>query len=260
MITANVDTSKLNLAMAKFAKETRKGLEEVIELQTRSILTNLIAITPPGKRRGGDFLNKKGFISSAANKNAKIKIASDVAKLFPTTAIKDEKRILGMIERGHKWRHTKSPKAVGSFANSMGELRRVHEQGRNPKTGRVKINNSSQRMAVTRKALRNQLVKELQLNVGILNAGWRRAFNRLRPVSSSMPAWIKRHGAKPGDVDFKKTRHGLTIIVSNKVGYYPKDSIARINQAVSKTQRGIEKQIEKMAASKAAKASARMKR
>ena len=246
--------------MALFAKEKKMGIDEVIRLQTRSVLVNLIAITPPGKRKGGDFLSKRGYIANTAKKNAEKIITGGVARMFPTTRERDEDKILGMIEAKHKWKHNNGLKAVGSFARNMGDLKRIHAQGRNPRTGRVNIGNSGQKMAITRAVLKNQLKKELFLKIGILNAGWRRAFDKLKPPGPAMPAWIKRHSAKPGSIHFKRSKHGLAITVSNRVSYYPQETAVRIDQAVSKTKRGIEKQLEKMLEIKARKANARMSR
>ena len=260
MFDVKIDTRSLNDAMALFAKETKKGLDEVVVLQSRTVVGHLIAITPPGKRRGSDFLNKKGYISNEAFKNAKKIITGGIARLFPTSAIKDEDRIRGMIEAKHKWKHGKGAKAVGSFANNLGELKRIHRQGRNPSTGRVNIGNNGQRMALTRTALKNQLKNELFLNIGILNSGWRKSYDKLKAPAPAMPAWIKRHPAGQGGIRFKISKTGLAVTLSNRVSYYPKDTIARIDQAVSRTKRGLEKQLEYMLKRKINNANNRMNR
>ena len=243
MIEAKVDTTRLNLAMARFAKESRKDVDKVIVDKAKTMVAHLIAITPPGKRRGADFLNKKGYISKDAFTNAKGKIKGDLNRLFPTTAIKDEGRIKGMIESGHLWKIGGKTTKVGSFVQNFGAAKAAHQRSRNSRTGRVRVGRSGANKFLTRKAIKNQLAKELIGNIGILNAGWRRAYDQLKAPRASMPAWVKRHPAKPGHAKITKRKAGITVSMGNRVSYYPKDTAQRIQQAVNRTTKGIEGEI-----------------
>jgi hypothetical protein len=217
MFTAKVDTQKLNYLMDELVAETKKTNDEIILKSARTILGNLIAITPPGKRQGKDFLNKL--------------ITSDVAKLFPTTAVKDEERIIAQIKRGDKFKTYFGEAKVKRFTNSLGELQSIHKRSRNYR-GRVNKGVARSNMALTRTATKNQLKKHLIGKIGLLNAGWLRAANQLKLTKQATPKWITRHSPKAGFAKFKKSRYGLIITLANKVNYYPKDAVGRANQAV----------------------------
>jgi hypothetical protein len=231
MFTAKVDTQKLNYLMDELVAETKKTNDEIILKSARTILGNLIAITPQGKRQGKDFLNKKGYISNKAFQNAKKLITSDVAKLFPTTAVKDEERIIAQIKRGDKFKTYFGEAKVKRFTNSLGELQSIHKRSRNYR-GRVNKGVARSNMALTRTATKNQLKKHLIGKIGLLNAGWLRAANQLKLTKQATPKWITRHSPKAGFAKFKKSRYGLIITLANKVNYYPKDAVGRANQAV----------------------------
>ena len=235
MFTVEADTKKLNYLMAELAAENFKDMNEIIKDQTKVILGNLIAVTPPGKRRGGDFLNKKGYISNAAFQNAKKVITGDIAKLFPTSAAKEEK-LKGQIASGFEFKTSMGLRKVNQFADSVAELERIHKQARN-KRGRVNTGRASANMAITRTRLKNEFKKKQFAKIGLLNAGWLNAARDLKLAKAATPKWITRHTPKPGYALFRKNKAGLAITIANKVNYYPKDAEARINQSIYRSER-----------------------
>jgi hypothetical protein len=259
MFTADVDTTRLNRAMALMARESRKGLDDVIEKETATIVGHLIAMTPPGKAKGRTMTDRGG-IDKGAKKLGEAAIRADISLLFPTT--KDvgltNGQIKGMIENGFKWGTGRGAKQINKFASSVAELERIHKSARSYRTGRVKIGSVGQNMAITRAGIRNQFIKQQIKKVGILNAGWLRAARRLKTAKRSTPAWITRHGEKPGNVVFRKTKHGLAISVSNNLNYFPKNIESRMQQAINRRSRGIEKALVAMLERKAARAEQRM--
>jgi hypothetical protein len=258
MFTIETETKNLNEAMSLFAKETKKGIEDVIEQQTGMIVGHLIAMTPPGASKG-QAMGKTGAITNVAKKRGEGRIKADIATLFPTTATREPKA-WGMIENGHLWKTSMGPRKVLEYASSLHDLRRVHQFARSRKTGRVRTGLNAQNMALTTKALRNAYAKQKIKNVGMLNAGWLRAAEKVKTAKRSLPVWITRHHKKPGDAIYKRSRHGLAITVSNRMPYFPRDIDARMQRAVERRERGIAKKLKEMAERKAKRANQRMKR
>ena len=256
MFTAKIDTTELNTAMAQFAKESRKGLDEVMEQQMGMIVGGLIAMTPPGASKG-QAMSDRGGITTSAKKRGEGRIRADINILFPTSR-KKEPAIWGMIENGFFWGTGRGKKKIIDFAGSIHDLRRVHKSARSRSTGRVRTGLSGQNMALTRSPLRTAYIKEQIKKVGILNAGWLRAARKLKTAKRLTPAWITRHGEKPGGVSFRKSKFGLAITVSNQMPYFPRDSAMRMQRAVNRRAYGITVALEKMIERKAARANKRM--
>ncbi len=258
MFTIETETKSLNEAMSLFAKETKKGIEDVIEQQTGMIVGHLIAMTPPGASKG-QAMGKTGAITNVAKKRGEGAVKADISTLFPTTRARPAK-VWGMIENGFYFGTGRGKKKVIDYAESIHDLSRVHRFARSRKSGRVRTGLSGQNMALTTAALRNAYIKQKIKNVGMLNAGWLRAAAKVKTAKRSTPAWITRHGKKPGDANFKRSRHGLAITVSNRMPYFPRDIDARMQRAVERRERGIAKALESMAERKAKRANQRMKR
>jgi len=255
MFDVDVDTSKLNRAIAQFTASSKDDIEDVIKKQTGMIVGHLIAITPPGRAAGHDF-NKQGRISTSAKKLGESAIRSDLAKLFPTTNMKPE-RIWAGIERGRLWKTHLGEKQVSFYADSVYELKRVHQKARNRRTGRVKIGNSTANMALTKARIKNQYAKEQLSKVGLLNAGWLQAAGVLK--TKAIPKWITRHGRQKGEVRFKRSNFGLAITVSNRMGYYPTKLQKRMQMAVDRRTNAIVTAIEAMEERRAAKFNKKLK-
>jgi len=255
MFHVDVDTSKLNKAIAEFTASSKDELDEVIKKQTGIIVGHLIAVTPPGRASGHDF-NKEGRIATSAKKLGESQIRSDLAKLFPTTNMKPES-IWANIERGRLWKTHLGERQVTFYADSVYELRRAHQKARNRRTGRVRIGNSTANMALTKARIKNQYTKEQIAKVGLLNAGWLQAAGVLK--TKAVPKWITRHGRQSGDVRFKRSNFGLSITVSNRMGYYPTKLQKRMQMAVDRRTHAIVKALEAMAERRAAKFNKQLK-
>lgn len=259
MITATVDATGLYRAMEEFSKASRKSMDEVLEQQAGIMVGHLIAFTPPAASRG-QAINDRGTIAMSAKKRGEAIIRADIATLFPTTAIRDEQRIYGMIDNGFQWGTGRGKKIIRDFADSISDLARVHNFARSKATGRVRTGTTGQNMALTRKALRTAYTKEKIKDVGLLNAGWLRAAKKLKTAKRATPAWITRHGDKPGGVDFRRSKSRLTITVSNKMPYFPSNMESRIARAIDRRRHGLEQALEAMLARKAKRAEQRMNR
>lgn len=240
MFKAEIDTSKLNKLLSQLSVETRKDLNAVIQDQAKIVLGKLIAMTPPGKRKGSEFLTKEGYIAKAAEQNARKVITADVAKLFPTAAQKEEK-LLGLIAKGHLFNTAIGERKIKRTALTLAEVKSVHKQARNSK-GRVNAGRAAANMAITRKSIKREFLREQFKKIGWLNAGWMRAAQKLKLTKRATPAWISRHATSNpnGGITFKNNKKGLSISVFNRTPYYPSDAAQRIQQAIRRTERSIE--------------------
>lgn len=257
MFVTQVDTTKLNEVMRAFAKESRKGIDEVVEKQAGILVGHLIALTPPAAARS-QAMNDSGGITAQAKKRGEARIKADIASLFPTTRLKPE-RVWGMIDNGFTWGTGREKKKIQEYAENIQDLERVHRFARSRRTGRVRTGSTGQNMAMTSAALRREFIKEKIKKVGILNAGWLAAAKRLKTARSKTPAWITRHGNKPGGVEFRNSKSGLTIFVKNRMPYFPKDQDQRIQRALDRRTYGLTKALEAMIERKAKRATQRMK-
>ena len=125
MFSANLDTTRLNDFLALYAKESKKGIDEVVLQQSAIIVGHLIAMTPPGKSKGKN-MNKDGRIEMSAKKLGENTMKADLNSLFPTVRLKSEK-VWGMIENGYRWGTGRGAKKIGEYAfTSCSSLEKVY--------------------------------------------------------------------------------------------------------------------------------------
>jgi len=247
MFSADIDTKRLTTLMAVWGKETKKGMDDVILEQSAMIVGHFIAMTPPAKAKGGS-----GPIGKEEKKLGENTIRADLNSLFPTTKLKSEE-VWGMIENGFRWGTGRGAKKIGAYAESIADLERIHRNARSKRTGRVRTGTIGQNMALTKKSILKTFISKQIKEVGMLNAGWLRAAEELKTSKRQIPAWIRRHGKKPGDAQKTKTKSGLRVTVSNRMDYFPKNMKSRMQAAANRRERGLEKALEAMLARKANK-------
>lgn len=238
MITAELDTSKLNKAISLFARESKKSVEQVMRQQAGIIVGHVIAVTPPGGKNSAVH-SESGGITSAAKKRGESRIKSDINTLFPTTRIKPEK-VYGLIAAGYKWGAGQQLRKISYYAQSAAELGRVHKLARSS-NGRIAKGVRSPYVTLTNAQAKREFFKQQKMKVGMLNAGWLKAARELKTAKRATPAWITRHGNKPGNVTFSTSKLGLTITITNKMNYFPKGIDSRLQFAINRRIRGIEK-------------------
>lgn len=258
MFTTNVDTSGLNEALNLFAKEARKGMNDVLPKEVGIMVGHMIALTPPAAGRG-QAMSDSGGITTEAKKRGEASVKADIATLFPTTRLKPE-RVYGMIENGFEWGTGRGKKIIRDYAESISDLERIHNFARSPKTGRVRTGQTGANMALVKSTLRTRYMKQKAKNVGRLNAGWLKAANKLKTSKRATPAWIRRHGEQAGGVQFRTSKSGLTITVSNRMRYMPRDMEKRTARAINRRIYGLTKALEAMVARKAKMAERRQNR
>jgi hypothetical protein len=257
MFEAQIDSRKLFLAMKEFAKESRKDLGEIVQKQAGIMVGHLISFTPPAASLG-QSMSDRGSITSQAKKRGEASVKADIAVLFPTTRLKPE-AVRGMIDNGYEWGTGRGAKKIPEYADSIADLKRIHDFSRSKSTGRVRTGIGGQNMAMTNAALRREFIKLKIKNVGILNAGWLSAAKKLKTSKRATPSWITRHGDKPGGASFRDSKSGLTITISNRMPYFPRNMDSRIQRAITYRAYGLQKALESMIERKAQKATQRMR-
>lgn len=257
MITSEVDTSKMERALAEFAREAGKDLDEVTRQQAGILVGHVIAVTPPGEKQ---VMTEQGGIPLEAKKKGEARVAADIAKIFPTTGMKEEKA-RALVERGHKWKMGDGGRAVAvrDTAFTEAELERFHRASRNPSTGRTR-KAGGVLTAVTRKSVLRAYIRKRMKDVGKLNSGWLTAAQDLKTAKRATPAWIRRHGAGPGGSRTRRTRKGdIGIRIFNYQAWFPRGMGRRVRIALNRRERGLKKATQAMIDRKARKAEARMR-
>ena len=238
MITARVDTRPFETALAEFASVARKSLDHVWKQQAGILVGHVIAVTPPGGKKG-QALNDRGGIDRSAKARGESRIAADIAAIFPTaTAPEDE--VLGWIRAGIKVKPTKHARAaqVRDIAFTLADMARVHRIARNPQTGRTRTL-AGDNMAFARPALLRTFIRQQQKQVGALNAGWLTAAEQLKTAKRNTPAWITRHGRRGGSAQISSTRGRTRITIANHQPWFPSGMDGRVALALRRRESGL---------------------
>ena len=261
MIAINIDTSKLEVAIAEFAKLTRKDLGAITKQQAGMLVGHVIALTPPGGREG-QSITDSGGIGLDAKKRGEARVASDISRLFVTTRLPQGAIEALIDDRDFQWQNPQEggrPVMVSQRANSLQDMAIIHKRARNPRNGRTRQAGGGL-MAIARPALVKQYIREMKKQVGLLNAGWITAARELKTAARAVPAWITRHGAQPGGADVRDSGPAVRIRIYNSMTWFPQGMEARVAIAVNRREYGIKKAMEAMLERRAKAAEARMGR
>ena len=224
--------------------------------QAGILVGHVIALTPPGGK-DGQSIGDSGGITLESKKRGEAAVASDISKLFPTSSMKHE-RLVGMVAKGFEFKTGKGHKdTVTQVAETMGDLARIHQAARDPKSGRTRKGKGSN-MAISRKFLVRQYIKNQMAKVGKLNSGWISAAKDLHTASSNVPAWITRHGARNGGSNISDSGPKVIIQIFNNQRWFPQAMESRVKLAVARRERGLIKAIEAVMDRRAKAAEARM--
>lgn len=258
MLDVKVDTSNLESALAEFASVTSKDLGEVTRQQAGILVGHVIAITPPGGK-GGQAFTDSGGIGLEAKKRGEAAIAADITRLFPTSKLKHE-TLVGMVNAGFEFQTGKGHKdIVRDVAESADDLARIHQFARNPRTGRTRKMKGIG-MAITRKGVLKQYIRQEMAKVGKLNAGWINAARELKTASRAVPAWITRHGAGRGGANVTERSGRINVTIFNSEIWFPSGMDARVALAVARRENGLKKAMEAVVERRAKAAERRMGR
>ena len=258
MIQVQVDTRALEKSLFDFAIASRKDMAEVVKQQAGILVGHVIALTPPGGK-GGETLTDGGGISLAAKKRGEAVIAADISRLFPTSKLKTE-QLSAMVASGFEFKTGKGHKdIVREVAESAADLHRVHQFARNPQSGRTRKMKGIG-MAITRKTVLKQYIRQEIAKVGKLSAGWLAAASALRTASRATPAWITRHGRRPGGVDVSDRGAKVGIRIYNSQTWFPSGMEGRVTLAVRRREQGLKVAIEAILVRRAKNAEQRMGR
>ncbi len=256
MFEIKVDTSRLEAAIQEFAQVSHKDLGVAMRQAGGTMVGQLIGVTPPAHQ---ETLTATGGVSLAAKKAGEARISSDIAKLFPTTGLKDA-TVEGMVAAGHKWVAANGRRyPVSEFARSVADLKRIHKASRNPRTGRSNAGYGAN-MAITRTALRRAYINAEKKKVGLLSAGWINAARELKTAGRYIPSWIKRHGAGPGGADVREAGGKVAIRIYNANPWFSGGWDRRLAYVVSRGEKSMKAAMEAVLARRAAAAQRRMGR
>lgn len=198
-------------------------------------------------------------ISLAAKKSGELRLASDIANIFPTTRLAPS-AIDKLIEARHEWTGPNGAKLLTFVkANSLADMKIIHAQARNPRSGRTRAM-GGRFAAITRPALLKEYIKQELTKVGLLNAGWIGAANALKTASRNVPQWIKRHGKKPGGATIRDSGPMIAIRIFNSQTWFPGDMQRRVAAAVRRREFGLRQAMEAVLQRQAKAAQARMNR
>ncbi len=256
MFDVKVDTSRLEAAISEFAAVSRKDLGEAMRQAGGTMVGQLIGVTPPAH---AETLSDTGGVTLAAKKAGEARIAADIAKLFPTTKLKDD-AVIGMVENGHKWVAANGRTyPVSEFANTEADLKRIHKAARNPRTGRTSAAYGAN-MAVTRTQIRKAYIAAEKKKVGLLAAGWLNAARELQTNGRYIPQWIKRHGAGPGGADVREANGKVGIRIYNSNAWFGGGWERRLQYVASRGEKAMKKAMEAALERRAKAAERRMGR
>lgn len=258
MIEIKVDTSKLETAIAEFARLTRADLSSVIKTQAGILVGHIIATTPPGNHKAA--LTAAGGIGKAAKAMGEAAIRADIERLFPAFQM-SPKKLAGQVAAGNiRLKDGFITVKVKRIAETEAELRALHQAARSKTTGRTSLKRR-EALAATRQNVREAYIKKQLKRVGLLNAGWINAARELRTSSGAIPAWITRHGAQKGGAEVKD-RGGayVSVRIFNQQAWFPQGMEARVEDALRRRHHALLKAMEAVLARRAKAAERRMTR
>jgi hypothetical protein len=250
MIQLKIDTSKMEAALADFAKEARKDLGAMMKSQAGIIVGHVIALTPPASGKGHQ-MSESGGVDNSAKRRGEDSVEADIRKIFIPTKL-SEKRAAGAAAAGFSVRPAGSQRAmiVRDTAFDLAKMKKVHGYARNPMSGRTRTLNGIS-LALTKAGLLNKYIRQEQRKVGLLSAGWIPAARAVNTAKRSTPAWISRHGQQPGGATVQNSGDVVSIRVFNNQKWFPGDMGRRVQFAIDRRQRGLRKATEAIIARRA---------
>jgi hypothetical protein len=229
LITA--DTRGLVRTLEEFVDVTGKDAYFVANRAMKSMITDVIFITPPGNT------NKEGETgggSTEAKKRGEAVLESDIRRIIKPDSVFTEKR------------------GRSSLAG-VAAIKAYHQANRSKATGRVKGGSRAEskrshanRVMSAPAADVERYIRQAKRKVGILRSGWVEAANRFK---IQVPAWVRRHSGR-GSIAVKVGGNGIQIEAENAVRYARglRDIQRRINWVVMVQEQKTERQMEKILA------------
>ncbi len=223
-----VDSTALDLALARTISESKRFPDEVIKEAARGIVRLVIGITPPASITKGDVTDDGSQIwnvvlGGQARMQGQRKILANLSHIYgtPRQAMEVVKQAGDATMAKGFWAHFKQ----GEFNRANELLRYVN--GGDP--GFYEFDDGALHRRLGRGARKKaqpyfytyeeqelkDYVKEIIARVGWLASGWNIAAVALGVIP---PAWILRHGA-PGSVHVETTEFGISIVMTNKVRF-----------------------------------------
>jgi hypothetical protein len=194
-ITITVDTRNLRRTLERFAEATGRDCRAVATAAMKSMIKDVIAITPPGTTTSES--------PSVARKRGEARLEGDIRKI-----IKPSRVYVG--------------RAGKATAAGQGQIKTFHQANRSQATGRVKGGSKAgskrswgNKVLAAAPADVARYIRSRKKLVGSLRSGWVPAARRF---GVAVPGWVARHGG-PGGVTVRMSGGGISIVAENAVTY-----------------------------------------
>lgn len=262
--TSKVDTSELELAIQRFAANSKRGLPDIILQQSRLLCEDLARRTPPntwngkdgkeagekaitGDLFGGREVNMGGFMvktqgffivgnyDTAAKDQDGRRREGGVLEGFITSLFTNKEGVVYGVEK-----HLYRPNA------SVQEMLAHRDRYRSKSTGKMSKAGLRTRdvgrhvfidRMVVRKSAATRFLKVLHKRVGFMAGGWASVARRLGRISRDFPAWIRRHSS-PGDASLEQMGDGAAVVMVNR-SVYP----SLVGQITSRVQTAVDSRV-----------------
>lgn len=245
MITVKFDVAPLMRKLKRVQPLTGKPLKELIDQQAKLFIDSpkdgVLANTPPSGASGrGNEAKKIG--ESAVDRDIK-KVYWDAPRIFEILKQENLNAAKGFYIRMLQGDYVEAQRIITSAGGRLRNVKigqfnpSLHKQSRN-RRGRVSRHVPAQIVTDFKKL--DAFVKRKKKNVGILASGWNKAGGRLR---ARIPSWVKRHGDKFSNVEFKETETSYTVIMMPSVGFDANGTVKRAEAALKYRMAAIERRL-----------------
>ena len=208
------DTKPFINAVNRYMEGSKRSRGEVMKIQAKGIMREVVQITPPAGFNGKTQEMTKG---TAAKKKMEDIIEAQIRKILRPLGPHDKPALMS-IEEIHKRYRSKSD---GN----------VHTNLHKGTDKRYRVNGADL----------VEYIKMRQKNAGFLAGGWMAA---AKGLGVRLPQWIARHNS-PGNLQIVEDGHGIKITATNGVKFAGsvKDLTRRLDYAIKIQTRKIELQI-----------------
>lgn len=230
-----LNTTRFDRAMAAFRKNSKRSVRALMEEQARGFIRRVVAITPPASGHANSDARKAGEATINADTALTLEVMSDRAiadqqnfaggNAYAANQLRNKKGEVYLQDTNYiildvaaalLFHLSKRSKSTGRPPRaSKGKNMRMRDAGaHNQHVGRWK----SDDIAIVPKRVLDGVRRELYKRVGLLDAGWNAAAEKL---GVRVPAWVKRHGNSHGSIEVIVTATGVRIVMRNAVKFGP---------------------------------------
>jgi len=199
-----VEHERFAAAMARYTLYTGKTLEQAMLDQARLLVMDVVKVTPP-------FHQGVGQSVSVAKRAGERSILKNMNRLFAEHELIGSRRVTHLFGRTD----VEGLPFVVPAPEKNPNVEAIYREEDGKAKNRRKYRYENKRIHVdVRKSRR--IYRKAARNVGWLAGGWNTAANRF---GTKLPAFVRRHGAAPGQVQVKMDKVSMHVSLQNAVGY-----------------------------------------